>query len=212
MPNIIDNKLQIIGSDNEVKEVLDFINGYSKSDEMHIDFNRITPMPDEIKNTNKNTISDDVFSLIFDYGGMIPESELKSSHDSINERPINTIKEQRENIKVMYENTIKYGYSDWYEWTIANWGTKWNAYHQKKDEDNTIHFSTAWTDVLGLMVKLSEKFTELTLKYTFCDVSNFLWYEIYEMKGGDIQYYKYHNCSNYFNKNGSQIKEGRDAE
>lgn len=24
-------------------------------------------------------------------------------------------------------NKEKYGYSDWYDWSIANWGTKWNA-------------------------------------------------------------------------------------
>ena len=27
-------------------------------------------------------------------------------------------------------NLEKYGYPTWYEWSIATWGTKWNAYDQ----------------------------------------------------------------------------------
>jgi hypothetical protein len=43
---------------------------------------------------------------------------------------------------------VKYGYRHWYEWRLANWGTKWDcAEVQIIDEDESyaqIRFDTAW--------------------------------------------------------------------
>ncbi|MFD1385703.1 hypothetical protein ACFQ4Z_02745 [Oceanobacillus oncorhynchi subsp. oncorhynchi] len=54
MPNHISNKLKIIGSDSETKEVLDFV----KIDEIGtgIDFNKITPMPKWIYGNSPDVI------------------------------------------------------------------------------------------------------------------------------------------------------------
>lgn len=39
-----------------------------------------------------------------------------------------------------------YGENNWYDWSIKNWGTKWNAFDSDVDaENNTIYFSTAWS-------------------------------------------------------------------
>ena len=39
-----------------------------------------------------------------------------------------------------------YGENNWYDWSIHNWGTKWNAYSDYFDEDeNTMTFDTAWS-------------------------------------------------------------------
>lgn len=37
----------------------------------------------------------------------------------------------------------KYGYSDWYSWAHAKWGTKWGCYDNEMDGDNYT-FTTAW--------------------------------------------------------------------
>ena len=53
----------------------------------------------------------------------------------------------------------KYGYDNWYDWSVANWGTKWNAVSPvivSEDEENGIttfvfHFQTAWTMPEGII-------------------------------------------------------------
>lgn len=42
-----------------------------------------------------------------------------------------------------YYNFQKYGYTDWYEWSRKEWGTKWNA-SNTQDCGDVIEFETAW--------------------------------------------------------------------
>ena len=58
----------------------------------------------------------------------------------------------------------KYGYNDWYSWSLANWGTKWNI----EPEDVTVEasidcfavveFDTAWSSPLKAMIAIAKKF------------------------------------------------------
>ena len=41
-------------------------------------------------------------------------------------------------------NIIKYGFPTWYEWRIANWGTKWNAFGTEILSNDEIKFQTTW--------------------------------------------------------------------
>lgn len=45
-------------------------------------------------------------------------------------------------------NHEKYGFSNWYDWRLANWGTKWDAcevdFIEETDEYVQIRFDTAW--------------------------------------------------------------------
>lgn len=68
----------------------------------------------------------------------------------------------------------KYGEENcWYDWSIKNWGTKWNAYHQLHDrssaEDGVVYFDTAWSGVPELMSKLARIFPDVTFYYEFAD-------------------------------------------
>ena len=71
--------------------------------------------------------------------------------------------------KTAAENIANYGAKTWYEWCNREWGTKWNAYDQKKINDNTIEFQTAWAGVPELIEKLSNQFPELTISYMYAD-------------------------------------------
>jgi hypothetical protein len=52
---------------------------------------------------------------------------------------------------------IIYGINNWYDWSISNWGTKWNAYSVSFDEDtNIIWFDTAWTSPLPVLEALAK--------------------------------------------------------
>lgn len=53
---------------------------------------------------------------------------------------------------------LKTGHTDWYGWSIQNWGTKWNACQTcVNDESMSIYFETAWSPAVNLMCELSEK-------------------------------------------------------
>lgn len=64
----------------------------------------------------------------------------------------------------------KYGASNWYDWSIKNWGTKWNAYHidtgEWNEEERTIHFDTAWGTPEPLLFLLSSKFPTVIFNHT----------------------------------------------
>lgn len=56
----------------------------------------------------------------------------------------------------------KCGYWDWYGWSNANWGTKWNACETNKDDD-VVCFDTAWCEPEPIWIALSEKFPDRTI-------------------------------------------------
>lgn len=64
--------------------------------------------------------------------------------------------------KQYVENIKKYGYPQWYDWCVENWGTKWNVeddvdvvYDENKNEYD-ISFPTAWSVPSGIVEKYSE--------------------------------------------------------
>lgn len=58
-------------------------------------------------------------------------------------------------------NREKYGYAHWYEFCVAEWGTKWDAYEIDILEDTnysiTISFDTAWAPPTGIYAILMNK-------------------------------------------------------
>ena len=71
------------------------------------------------------------------------------------------------NTKAFEENKKlkrKYGYSDWYSWAIANWGTKWNInsnnifIHIMEKDYTLLDFDTAWSCPEPVIKKLSKKY------------------------------------------------------
>ena len=68
--------------------------------------------------------------------------------------------EQIELQRKQKENIINHGYSDWYSWSNANWGTKWEACeaHEVKHSDNFIFvsFDTAWSPPIPFYEKLQD--------------------------------------------------------
>ena len=63
-------------------------------------------------------------------------------------------------------NKTKYGYTDWYEWHIGEWGTKWDAVephlnHNDKDYFS-VTFDTAWSPPLEWIQNIMHKFPDLS--------------------------------------------------
>ena len=78
-------------------------------------------------------------------------------------------KEMEEKYKA---NIEKYGYKSWYEWCIANWGTKWDArvedYIDHTDHEIEVLFDTAWSPAVEFFYWFSEQYpdAEFYCEYT----------------------------------------------
>ena len=99
----------------------------------------------------------------------------------------------------MKDNLAKYGVTDWYDWNIENYGTKWGACSMEMDEGNLdeengslhFHFESAWSPANGLMEKVSGLFPELIFGMHNTEEANFFacWFIFHNGKtvsDGDI--------------------------
>lgn len=92
---------------------------------------------------------------------------------------IGTISPARgEEVAKQVELAKKHGYGNWYDWRLANWGTKWNpndvevvdkspCLDEVETTEKEIHFATAWSPPLPIVEILGKKFTNVlfVLKY-----------------------------------------------
>lgn len=120
MPNHIYNRLTVVEGNYD----LDIVKS----------FNDVVPMPQELKDTT--------------HGGVSMELEqcLGITKSFFGDRP--TIKEvysknDKEEVDKLISNYLKYGYTTWYDWSVENWGTKWDMYERECDK-NILTFQTAW--------------------------------------------------------------------
>lgn len=94
---------------------------------------------------------------VFDFNAIIACPEKLKGNDWQN------------NKEVSEANVKEYGYSGWYDWNVANWGTKWNACDARRangDKAGTLiyDFDTAWSPVGDkIMYRLSRQFPSLTI-------------------------------------------------
>lgn len=68
----------------------------------------------------------------------------------------------------------QYGSANWYDWSIANWGTKWNSYgyhdYTEKDFDGaTLTFDTAWSNPQPVIAALAAKYPDLHFSHKWAD-------------------------------------------
>jgi hypothetical protein len=66
----------------------------------------------------------------------------------------------------------------WYNWNVANWGTKWNCgdvWHDRTTEQITeegrtsYNFDTAWSPASPVIEALAEQFPTLTITHRYCE-------------------------------------------
>jgi len=78
---------------------------------------------------------------------------------------------QREHREKENQNLIKYGYSNWYNFCVSEWGTKWDIGGDSECssllDDNTLHlsFDSAWSPPLDAYSKLLEMGFEIEAYY-----------------------------------------------
>lgn len=71
------------------------------------------------------------------------------------------------------EMKAKYGYQSWYDWQIANWGTKWDIFREESEwtalpagkKTVNLRFDTAWAPPLEAMAAAEELGFSVQLSY-----------------------------------------------
>lgn len=71
-----------------------------------------------------------------------------------------------------FEDRITHPYN-WYDWSIANWGTKWKATDtcvtRNSSDEVSVSFMTAWSFPTPIWVRLTKDFPELTFRVDYAD-------------------------------------------
>lgn len=157
MPNHCTNLLSCTSG----KNIGSIIKPYLTDDGKSIDFNKIIPMPEGILKTSNYSIIEEILKP------RTPEEieARQKEHDALQE-----------------QNLKDYGHKNWYDWCVANWDTKWNAYSCYTLEDITspfellnkidgIHdlgFQTAWSPPINVIRELA-KLTGESLRMSYYD-------------------------------------------
>lgn len=183
MPNHVENIITLKGDEQQIREMLEAI----KNDDYGlgtVDFNKIVPMPESL-NIEAGSRTDKGLKL---YKEFISEclfdrketDVLKISAASLAESEKIFLK-QNPNIKEVewklgktaWNNIQDYGAPTWYEWSINNWGTKWNAYGYDEgteySESDNLHFQTAWSAPHPVIQKLAQMYPDISFEHEWAD-------------------------------------------
>ena len=155
MPNHCYNRVTIYGSGNDTDETRAQIAKLKQIFEDEKVFGQIIPEPDW---TNLPLMSGDVQGLVYDRGKVV-------------ELPVNG----------RFQSTDR---SDdrWYDWRLANWDTKWDAYDltvEDEDPDQLeVTFNTAWSPPDAICHKIREDYPDLSVSWFYdepgCEIAGYL--------------------------------------
>ena len=213
MSNRCDNKLELIGTPEEVNQVLSFISSKDdKGDDILFDFNKVIPIPEElidyvypeiVMHTEEKEVPDvdDLGSLdepvLSNTKPIIKEGKYKDPKNDAKDHyklPDNDLNKYiceypealREELKVMINNLKKTGFAYTYDWCIKNWGARWVS--EIYLENNIIWFLTPWNPPLPIIKKLSSLFTpvKFSISYGGPEFDPFRFYKIIYKEGVKI--------------------------
>lgn len=160
----------------------------------NLDFNKIIPMPKEFdKMGGDHGEVEEIakewkeFTKDVEITGLNVDKYIKKFRNAVKKNPekypesaksvnLKTIKNEWEEVSVpnfqyqMYRTAgeVKYGFSSWYDWSISNWGTKWNACKTDLDEE-CLFFKTAWSTPLPIFRKIAELNPDTWFQVEYCD-------------------------------------------
>lgn len=166
MPNYVKHTLVIVGEQADIDLVCKTI---CNAEHGGIDFNNIIPMPEILHNVTSPVRIISEFEYKAQEDKKLADSLLGKEERFFTGGGI-TEKMQKELIK-------EHGYDNWYDWSCAKWGTKWNACDVSRPEMGdrngmttaTLHFDTAWSCPFPVLEELSKLFPMVTLEVIYAD-------------------------------------------
>jgi len=180
MPNWVINKITISGPEDKIQEFEEkMIKKVDEdSEEKVFSFHSILPTPEELINTISPNPRPEIKEVIDENGNKV---EVMVYRNTLNEFEIqNAIREGRTPPKPIPCNNatpemcdqllLKYGRTNWYDWQMSSWGTKWDACDPNYDyESKTLDFQTAWCCPEKIISRMAEMFPDLSFDGYFAD-------------------------------------------
>ena len=77
-------------------------------------------------------------------------------------------------VKRIVENIHQYGYSDWYDWRLANWGCKWDVnpdctFVTVEEENIWISCETPWGPPEGIYKEIAKRFPDVKFEAKYLE-------------------------------------------
>jgi Api92-like protein with ferredoxin domain len=158
MPNWTSNIIRAEGPQAAIQSFLELVKG----PEEIFDFDRIIPMPALLRHTGT--------------GGIIVNGQRLTSFFMLDpQNPFPGPDNVRPFTEAELAELAVIGFSNWYDWAIHHWGTKWNSCHASLEhligEDGAveIRFDTAWSAPFPIFHKLAALFPEIAFEFSWSD-------------------------------------------
>lgn len=180
MPNYVKNRIEIIGSKEQIKEVVEAFNNHNPAKLNRAHDNKIICR--EKRNGSLGGVGwfNDQTG-VFTRRGEVDVLGLSDGwsfeiNDSFDHFPdFEKVITPPENIfrgdlgKEEKEMCTREGRPNWLDFNIENWGSKWNSFSCQKEDDNIFTFETAWNGVPLIVSAMSSLFPDVTFKYEYSD-------------------------------------------
>lgn len=181
MPNHVTHRMTIKGPTADVAACIErHIPTDPVNKSRDLDFNTVVPMPEIIKGTeSSSTVEYGVWVLTGEYKYGSPLGTLFAEKFGIHSR-----EDMRSYLDNNYEGAMakaeravqamaETGHANWYDWSLANWGTKWGAYRTEIVEEAgaraVVKFETAWSVPEPVLLALSALWPSLEFRVVAFD-------------------------------------------
>ena len=106
--------------------------------------------------------------------------------------------------KLLIDCKEKYGFDNWYDWRVANWGTKWNACDSEYDEEcEAVKFNTAWAIPYQIISKIAQDNPNAKLDGYSEEEQG--WFDEYHTENGKV-HVTCHGDKTYFDENDNELE------
>lgn len=130
------------------------------------DFDLLLPVPPEIAATQSPTtiVTEEEYKAEVERRKNLPEDAIERQHGI--GMPIT---------QAMADDYKKrFGHTNWYDWRVANYGTKWGMYDVEfcgftADKVAMFTYSTAWSPASQYFLTVSKQFPTLTFQHFYAD-------------------------------------------
>jgi hypothetical protein len=190
MPNNVINRVKIEAGSALLDEILEAV----KDDGVgtgSIDFQKVIPMPPEldIEEGSRSKKALEIYReiterkltvTISDKDGGVNIEVSGGDQGYINDfsmKYLNEISSDQGLIELgrkCFGNITEHGFASWYDWRIANWGTKWNScgyddHPPYEPGSDVIEYDTAWSAANPVIKKLSEIYPAAVFHLAWAD-------------------------------------------
>lgn len=181
MPNHVENIISMKGDEQQIRKMLEAI----QNDECGlgtVDFCKVISMPASLEieagsRTDRGLKAYQDFIEVYTLAGTRTDLDLLDipieSENAFLGMRTDIKSDEWELGKQAFQNIQKYGSPTWYDWSIKNWGTKWNAYGYDAGTDyserENLRFQTAWSAPHPVLEKLSEMYPNIVFVHQWAD-------------------------------------------